>query len=725
MKQLTQKLKNGQIKIKNVPVPILRKGNILVRNYYSLISLGTEASTVKTARKGYIGKAKERPQQVKKVIDSLGTQGPMQTYRAVMKKLDVYSSLGYSSAGQVIDVASDVADYSIGDLVACAGLSACHAEIISVPKNLCIKLRPGADLKQAAYNSLGAIALQGVRQAGLQLGESCAVIGLGLLGQLTALLLKASGIKVVGIDIDPISVNLAKKYSCDLALSRNEIAIEEKILQFTDGIGCDCVIITAATHSLDPINFAGSISRKKGTIVVVGAVPTGFEREPHYYQKELQVKMSCSYGPGRYDPHFEEKGFDYPISHVRWTENRNMGAFQELIHNGQIDVSFLTSHIFTLDEAPSSYDLLISKAEPVKGILIEYDCDKPLIRNKLKIRSCSQKQKSQPVQIGFVGAGSYAQSYLLPIINKIDGVTLKGVMTATGTSSRSVAERFGFEFCTDNLEDIIGNPKIDTIIITTRHDSHAALVQNAISAGKNVFVEKPLCLNEEELYQIIKFFNQFNTQKESNKVLSRPILMVGYNRRFSPLGKIIKEKFGDGPMAMTYRINAGSIPAESWIQDAEFGGGRIIGEVCHFVDFLTFINGSFPISVFARTLKNPKGLNDTVSAILTYENGSIGNISFFANGDTSLPKERCEVYSSECVAVLDDFKKLSIYANGKRSLIRKMKQDKGQKVEIEHFIEAILEDRSETTPLEEIINTSTVTFKIMESIQKGECIQIK
>ena len=724
MKQLTQKLKNGQIKIKDVPVPILRKGCLLVKNHYSLISPGTEASTVKTARKGYIGKAKDRPQQLQKVIKSLGTQGPLQTYRTVMNKLDTYSPLGYSSAGEVVEVASDVADFSTGDLVACGGLNACHAEIICVPKNLCTKLKPHADLKQAAYNSLGAIALQGIRQAGLQLGECCSVIGLGLLGQLTALLLKASGIKVVGIDIDPVSVNLAMKYSCDMALSRNEITIENKVLQFTDEIGCDAVIITAATDSLDPINFAGAISRKRGTIVVVGAVPTGFEREPHYYQKELQVKMSCSYGPGRYDPKFEVKGFDYPVSHVRWTEQRNMSAFQDLIHNGQIDVSFLTSHVFNLDEAPLAYELLVSQSEPVKGILIEYKIDQPFIRNQLKIRSSAQKPEKQVAQIGFIGAGSYAQSYLLPILNKIETAMLKGVMTATGTSSRSVAERFGFEFCTDKIEDIIGNRVIDTLFIASHHDSHAEFVQKAISAGQNVFVEKPLCLNEEELKAIIKLFHPVNAKKETNKKLNPPILMVGYNRRFSPLGRLIKEQFGDSPMAMIYRINAGPIPADSWIHDEEFGGGRIIGEVCHFVDFLTFVNGSLPISVYARSLKDTKGLNDTVSVILTYENGSIGNISYFANGDKILPKERCEVYSNGCVAVLDDFKTLSIYADGKRRLKRKMIQDKGQKVEIEHFIEAILKGHSEIIPLKEIINTSTVTFKIMESFQRGTCIQI-
>jgi polar amino acid transport system substrate-binding protein len=718
MKQLTQKLKNGQIKIKDVPVPIVRKGCLLVKNHYSLISPGTEASTVKTARKGYIGKAKDRPQQLQKVVKSLGTQGPVQTYRSVMNKLEGYSPLGYSSAGEVVEVASDVAEFGIGDLVACGGLSACHAEIISVPKNLCVKLRLHADLKQAAYNSLGAIALQGVRQAGLQLGESCAVIGLGLLGQLTTLLLKASGIRVVGIDIDPVAVNLAMKYSCDMALLRNDISIENKVLQFADEIGCDAVIITAATDSLDPINFAGAISRKKGTIVVVGAVPTGFEREPHYYQKELQVKMSCSYGPGRYDPNFEVKGLDYPPAYVRWTEKGNMQAFQELIHSKKIAIGYLTTHAFKLQDAPAAYDLILAKSEPCLGILIDYDVTRRIDfeNRRISIKPPVSGHRPSIVRVGFIGVGSYAQSYLLPIIRKFDDVTLKGVMTTTGASSRSVGERFGFDFCTTNEKDIIENNDINSVFIATRHDSHAHYVLEALRAEKHVFVEKPLCIKIEELEEIKKSYEV--------SAKSHSLLMVGYNRRFSPLAKLIKEQLGDSPMAMTYRINAGPIPVDSWIHDEELGGGRIIGEVCHFVDFLTYVSGSLPISVFARSIKDSKGLNDSVSVILNYENGSIGNICYFANGDPSLPKERCEVYSNGSVAVLDDFKTLSIYANGKRKLKRKMIQDKGQKAEIARFIEAILKGPGEVISLEEIINTSKVTFKIKESIQLGKCILI-
>ena len=442
MQQLTQKLKDGKMQILEVAVPSLHKSHVLVKTHYSLVSAGTEASTVSAARKGYIGKANERPQQVKQVIDALKTQGLVQTYRAVMKKLDAYSPLGYSCVGEVIDMSSDVSGFNIGDLVACGGLSASHSEVVTVPANLCVQLKSDTDLKQAAYNTLGAIALQGVRQADLRLGETCAIIGLGLLGQLSALLLRASGVRVIGIDIDSAMVEIAEKNCLDLALKRDDVGIEKKIQQFSDGLGCDVVIITAASSSLDPINFAGSISRKRGTIVVVGAVPTGFDREPHFYKKELQVKMSCSYGPGRYDPNYEDKGLDYPPAYVRWTENRNMHAFQELVYSQKIDVSYLTTHTFKLDEAPAAYDMMMAKSEPFIGILIEYDPQITQIsRRKVEIRAKTKPLTSNlrpsTVSIDFIGAGSYAQSHLLPNIPKKNNVSLRGVMTATSTSSRS------------------------------------------------------------------------------------------------------------------------------------------------------------------------------------------------------------------------------------------------------------------------------------------------
>jgi predicted dehydrogenase/threonine dehydrogenase-like Zn-dependent dehydrogenase len=720
MQQLTQKLKDGKLQVLEVPVPALQPGQVLVRNHYSLVSAGTEGSTVQTARKSLLGKARERPQQVKQVLDTLKTQGLVQTYRAVMKKLDAYSPLGYSAAGEVMEAGPGVSGFSFGDLVACGGLSASHAEVIAVPANLCVKLPAGADLRQAAYNTLGAIALQGVRQADLKIGECCAVIGLGLLGQLTGLLLRASGVRVIGIDIDAAMVEMAGGHCADFAVLRDAAGIEERVLKFTDGLGCDGIIITAATPSLDPINFAGAMARKKGIIVIVGNVPTGYDREPHFYRKELQVRMSCSYGPGRYDPTYEEKGLDYPAAYVRWTENRNMQAFQELIGSGKIEVGYLTTHVLRLEEAPRAYDMMLQKSEPFVGILIEYDTSKELqyLSRQVRLKPSPAMQAPSPVSIGFIGAGSYAQSHLLPNLPKRAGVALKGVMTASGTSSRSVAERFGFDFCTADERDILENEDINTVFIATRHDSHADYVLKALKAGKHVFVEKPLCLNEAELENIKEVYSQLGDEGKVG------LLMVGYNRRFSPLISMINDVLGSDHQAMLYRVNAGAIPGESWIQDPELGGGRIIGEVCHFVDLQTFVGGSLPISVYAAAMQTPQNLQDTLSITLTFQNGSIGTICYFANGDKSLPKEYLEVYAHGAVAVIDDFRSVAIHGRGRKQVKKLMSQDKGQKQEVRAFIDCILQGRAAPITFEDLYSTSLVTFKIIESLRTGQAVRL-
>lgn len=719
MRQLTQKLKDGSMQIIDVLDPLVGAGSVLVKNHFSLISAGTEGSTVKTARMGYLGKAKERPQQVKQVIDTLKSQGVVQTYRAVMKKLDAYSPLGYSSAGRVIGVAPDVCEFVVGDLVACGGLTASHAEVVSVPVNLCVKLKTDADLKAAAYNTLGAIALQGVRQADLRLGETCAVIGMGLLGQLTGLLLRASGVRIIAVDIDPFIVKMAAEHCADIAMTRDDPGIEGRILESTQGLGCDAVIITAASSSLDPINFAGAISRKKGTVVVVGAVPTGFDRDPHFYKKELQVRMSCSYGPGRYDPGYEEKGIDYPPAYVRWTEKRNMESFQDLLHEKKIDVSYLTTHVFKLADAIKAYDMMLNKQERFVGILIEYDsAAAEESGSKIVLKDAVGRHGEARACIGFIGAGSYAQSHLLPNVPKETGVSLKGVMTATGTNSRSVADRYGFQFCTNDERDILGDQDINTVFIATRHNSHASYVAKAFTSGKHVFVEKPLCLTEAELEDIR------TTYFDACAKGTAPLLMVGYNRRFSPLALTMKETLGDGPMAMVYRINAGAIPADSWIQDPSVGGGRIIGEACHFIDFLTFLNGTLPVSVCATSMRSVLDLNDTMTINLTYENGSIGTVSYFSNGDKGLPKERVEVYCNGAAAILDDFRVLSLHAHGKRKEKKLLSQDKGQKAEVAAFIRSVLQGGSPPIPFDEIYTTSVVTFKALESVRSGQSVPV-
>lgn len=712
------------MRVSEVPWPVPGNGMVLVRNHYSLISAGTEGSTAKAARKSLVGKAKERPQQVKQVIDVLKQQGPVQAYRAVMKKLDAFSPLGYSCVGEVVEVTPDVADFQVGDFVACGGNTASHAEVVAVPRNLCvqIKLNPEAEperqLKMAAYNTLGAIALQGVRQADMRLGETCSVIGLGLLGQLSCLLLRASGVKVVGLDIDQSAVDRAREHgAADLAFVQSETGVKESIESLTNGLGCDAVIITAATNSLGPISFAGEIARKKGRIVISGAVPTGFDREPHYYRKELELRMSCSYGPGRYDINYEDKGIDYPPAYVRWTENRNMQAFQELIRTGKINPDFLTTHEFSLAEAPKAYDMIVNRSEPFLGILIKYDVAKPLIREKVVVTPAKSAGK---IGLAFIGAGSYAQGNLLPNIPQDTIIARKGVMTSSGTTSKRVAEKFGFEFCTSNENDIFENEGINTVFIATRHDSHTEYVIKALKAGKHVFVEKPLALTSEELAQIEEVYSVLSTQ---SSVL--PLLMVGFNRRFSPLAAFLKGKMGAGPMSMIYRVNAGAVPADSWIQDLEIGGGRVVGEVCHFIDFLVFMCGSLPTRLYAGAVEDPRGSHDTVNINLEFENGSIGAVSYFANGSKTLPKEYVEVYRAGVTGVLRDFRVAEFYGKGKPERKKLVSQDKGQKRMVREFLGAIRNGESPLISPAELFSVSRSTFRVLESLRRRESLVVE
>lgn len=709
MEQLTQKLKNGEMVVQELPIPQLNKGMIMVKNHYSLISAGTEGSTVKAARQNLIGKAKARPQQVKQVLQVLKTSGIVQTYRAITKKLEAYSPLGYSCAGEVIEVASDVKDFRVGDLVACGGSTACHAEIVSVPINLAVKLKEGTDLSIACYNTVGSIALQGVRQADLRLGESCAVIGLGLVGQIVCNLLKASGVKVIGVDVSTSAVKTASEHCSDLAIERDQAGIEDTIRDFTDGLGVDAVIIAAATSSLDPINFAGSICRKKGTVVVVGAVPTGFDRK-NYYQKELHVKMSCSYGPGRYDLNYEEKGIDYPAAYVRWTEKRNMMAFQDLLSNKIIDLSYLTTHTFDFEDAPNAYDMIANHTEPYLGIVLRYDKKKKISNKSIKITEATPPIKD--ISIAFIGAGSYAQGSLLP--NLPNDITRKGVMTNSGTTAKRVAERFGFEFCTSNENDILKSKDINTLFVVTRHDSHSNYIIKGLESGKNVYVEKPLCLKLEELIKI----------KELCEEKKRSV-MIGFNRRFSPLAQIIKNKFGNGKMSMIYRVNTGTIPADSWTQDLEIGGGRIIGEGCHFIDFMSYICGSIPVKVSAFSLPDSQHLNDTVNIIIQYANGSTGVLAYYANGSKSLSKEYVEIYSSGRIAILNDFKECTLYGDGKPQKHKLQNQDKGQKNMLQSFFEGLKIGKLPIS-MEEIFASTAATFAVMKSIQEnGATVEIK
>jgi predicted dehydrogenase/threonine dehydrogenase-like Zn-dependent dehydrogenase len=714
MKQLAQRLRDGKMEIIDAAIPVLGAGMVLVQNHFSMISAGTEGGTVTAARKSLLGKARERPDQVKQVIDTVTQQGVVQAYRAVSKRLDSYSPLGYSSAGVVLEVGESVRNITVGDHVACAGAGyASHAEVVAVPENLCVKLPASADLASASYNTLGAIALQGVRQADLRLGEACVVIGLGLLGQLTWLILRASGVKVIGLDISKSAVHAALGKCVELAYDITDPTVADTIRQVTDGIGADAVIITAATNSIEPVNLAGRLLRKRGTVVIVGNVPTGFRREPDYYQKELSLKMSCSYGPGRYDMVYEEKGYDYPPGYVRWTENRNMQAFQDLVHAGKIDLDYMTTHRFPIDRAPEAYDLILDKSEHYLGIIVEYDPGKAHVREKITFERSRGKTQASAIGIGFLGAGSHAMSHLLPNLPRDGTVTLSGVMTSKGTSSSSVAKKFGFAYAASAPADIITDEQTSAVFIASRHDSHGPYVTESLVAGKHVFVEKPLCLTAGELSDIREAWQ-----------IHKPLLMVGFNRRFSPMASQIKSVLGDGPMSMIYRVNAGAMPADSWMQDIATGGGRIIGEACHFIDFLTFLNGSLPHRVHGFAMRDPSNCQDTVTINLAFENGSIGTICYFANGPKSLAKEYVEVYKGGLAARLMDFSQLEILGGRKPVRKRHLSQDKGRKQMIDAFLSAVRNGTDSPINLEEALVTTAASFLVLESIRSASALDI-
>lgn len=699
MEQLTQNLKDGFMQLLEVPFPALGAGQIMVRNHFSVISAGTEGKTVKDARLSYLGKAQARKEEVKKVIAAAKTFGVMKTYKIVMNKLETPSPLGYSCSGEIIAVADDITEFAVGDFVACGGNTANHSEIVVVPKNLCVKISDKQHLKQAAFTTIGAIAMQGVRQANVVLGESCVVIGLGLVGQLTLQLLRAAGVKAIGIDIDENQIDLAKKNGFENVWNRNTTALEEIIYKQTNGYGADAVIITAGTSSLDPINFAGEIARKKGNVVIVGAVPTGFERK-NYYQKELTLKMSSSYGPGRNDVEYEQKGNDYPIGYVRWTENRNMQAFVELISYHKINLIPLISHNIPFENATAAFDIIVNKTANFCGVVLEYDVEK-ILKNEVVITS-KQSQPVSKIAIGFIGAGSFAQNFLLP---NLKNQYLHTVATNRATTSRNVADKFGFEACTGDAENIIENEKINTVFIATPHNLHANYVIKALKANKNIFVEKPLCLTLSELEEIKQTVAQSTGQ-----------LMVGFNRRFAPQIVEMKKKLGNNlPKAINYRINAGKLPPSHWINDSEIGGGRIIGEACHFIDLCCFITESAIKKITANALSSANNIKDTVSISIAFEDGSIASISYFSNGSKKLTKEYLEVFCGEQTIIIDDFKTATVY-NTTKNKTKLTQQDKGHQQEIAQFIEAIKEGKPLPISFEACYESTKATFEVVGQI---------
>jgi len=705
MQQLTQQLKSGKMEIIEVPFPAPAKGQLLIRNHFSVISAGTEGKTVTDARKGYIAKAKSRQKEVKQVMEMIRSQGLKETYNLVMNKLEAPSALGYSCAGEVLATGDGVTGFETGDFVACGGKDACHADVVAVGVNLCVKVPEHILLKHAAFSTIASIAMQGIRQSELTVGSNCVIIGLGLIGQITVQLLKASGIRAFGIDVDDVQVRAALNCGAHKAFNRNQEGIEQIILKETNGHGTDAVIITAGTSSLDPVELAGTLCRRKGKVIIVGAVPTGFGRE-NYYKKELDLRMSSSYGPGRYDMNYEEKGVDYPIGYVRWTENRNMQAFIDLLGAGKLDMEKIITHIFPLEQAPEAYNMILSKSEHFSGILIQYDTITEL---KKTVIHTQKTYDPAAVNAGFIGAGSFAQNMLLPRLKGL--CNFAGVATAHGNTSKYVAGKYGFGYCTADASGIIEDRNINTVFITTRHNLHAGYVIQSLRAGKNTFVEKPLAINENELEEIL---NTIKDLPENNKAR----LMVGFNRRFSPYIQKIKSVFKDDQVkTIQIRVNAGMMPAGHWVNDPETGGGRIIGEACHFIDLAMYLAGSPIVSVYAAGFSENAGTIDTVTVNLKFANGSVAAVNYLANGNKKLDKEYIEVFCNGTAAIIDDFRKLSIYGN--KDTVMKGKQDKGHLNELLAFTKAIKEGQPAPIPLDELIVSTRATFNVLRSIKEN------
>lgn len=711
MKQLIQSFKTGELGLFEVPAPVCEKNGALVQTTVSLVSAGTEKMLVDFAKKSMIAKAKDRPDLVKQVVDKMKKEGVRNTLEKVFTKLDTPIPLGYSLAGRVVQVGGNCSGVNIGDRVACGGAGyANHAEINYVPKNLMVKIPDGVDDIDASFVTVGAIALQGVRQTAPLLGEKIAVMGLGLLGQLTVQLLKANGCKVIGSDIDPDKMALAKKLGCDEVCHASELIV--KTNEFTGGYGVDAVIIAASTSSNQPITDAAEISRMRGRVVLVGMVGMDVPRNT-YYKKELEIKLSMAYGPGRYDPEYEEKGIDYPYDLVRFTEQRNFEAFLGLIQEGKITPKELITHSYDFDEAMKAYDLLEGRIqEKYLGIVLEYKREINLVDEKIVQRS-EKKISNDKVNVGLIGAGNFTKSVILPNIQKVSDFELVGLCTATGVSAQGTGKKYDFKYITTDSDEIFKNSEINSVFVTTRHNDHANKVLKAIESNKHCFVEKPLCIYEEEL----------ETIKEAYK--GKTVVQVGFNRRFSPMIEKMK-KLVSGQISVNYRVNAGIIPKNVWIQDRTIGGGRIVGEVCHFIDTCSYLTGSEVKSAFATTVqKSDQSIpdEDNVNIVLNYANGSIATISYYAYGDNSMPKEYIEVFGRGVSMQMNDFRELVIYKGGKTTKEKNSNQDKGFVNEFKAFREAV-KSGNEAIGFESIYNTTKTTFKILESIRSKSLVEV-
>ena len=714
--------------MEEVPAPQLLPGCVLVRIAASVVSAGTERASAQFARKSLLQKAQSRPDLVREVIGKVQRDGIFSAIQAVRSRLDQPQSLGYSSAGTVIAVGEGVVDLQPGDRVACAGAGfAVHAEIACIPRLLVARIpaRPAigdeVSFDESAFATLGAVALHGIRTSEVKLGDTVAVIGLGLLGQLTVQLLKAAGCRVLGMDIDGLRVNLARQLGADAAAS-SPSAFRDLCFETSCGAGVDGVLIAAETSSSDPVNLAGATARDRAIVVAVGTVGMDIERKA-YYEKELDFRISRSYGPGRYDAAYEQKGRDYPIGYVRWTETRNMEAFVQFLAEKKVDVGALITHRFSIERAQSAYDLITGKSrEPFLGVVIQYSGIEDVPHTLPEAASSTARPASATgVSVGLLGAGVFAAGTLVPAMKASSNIALVAVCAATGSHAKHLERKFGFRYCTTDEAQVIQDPAVNTVVIATRHHLHAKQVLAVLAAGKHVFCEKPLCLSEDELRSIACAYFGIASS-------SRPALMVGFNRRFAPMTVRLKSFLApiSEPLALNCRINAGHLPPDHWVNDREQGGGRILGEVCHFVDLLMFLAGAPVVEVETRAVGNSgRYSGDNVLVSLRFGNGSEGTISYLANGDRAFSKERIEVFGGGSTAVLEDFRRLELVRNGRKETMHsRWRQDKGHRAEWAAFTQAVQWEQEAPIRFDDLVCSTIATFRVDESAGTGKRLSV-
>ena len=705
MKQIIQDLKSGDTILEEVPAPMVKSGSVLIKTTRTLVSLGTERMLVEFGKANLIDKARQQPDRVKEVLDKIKTDGLQPTLEAVFNKLGQPLPLGYCNVGRVVAVGKGVTEFQVGDRVASNGN---HAEYVCVPKNLVAKIPDNVTDDQAAFTVIGSIGLEGVRLLKPELGETIVVVGLGLIGLMVAQLLRANGCRVVGVEFDQAKLDLAAKWGVipvNPAKGDDQVKVVESL---TNGIGADGVIITASAHDDSIIHNACLMCRKRGRIVLVGVIGLNMRRDD-FYKKELSFQVSCSYGAGRYDEEYEQKGHDYPIGYVRWTEKRNFETILMSIANGGIDVDSLVSEVVNLADYEQIYGDMRKKG--VIASILKYP-EEEVAKRVVAIEG--NKFAATNGKIGIIGAGNYTSSTVVPNLKKANAM-VKYVASAGGLTAKVVAKKMGAENATSDYHEILNDPEVSLVIITTRHNMHARMVLEALQANKSVFVEKPLCLNEEELAEITEAYKA-----------AKPgtTLTVGFNRRFSPFAEKLKSLVGDGPKNIIANMNAGFIPPEVWVHDLEVGGGRIIGEACHFIDLCSYIAGSKVISVCMNALgENPQENTDNASILLRYENGTNAVINYFANGSKSYPKERVEVFSQNRVLVLDNWRKLEGYGvKGFSKMSGRM--DKGQGNEFGRLNERILKGGESLIPFESIINTTKASFAAIQSLKEKKWIDV-